>query len=266
MAETVLNHQEPKLEPGTDPKLQKSQLNRIVGIILSVIMIALTVYVLNLQFRNNKILSQSTEIALSASDSATSNYRVYVGKYKETKIELDETTRKLIAVNQQLNQVTTELENTKGMLNQTQGMLSQAQEENAKLKQELKGLDTIRSSENVQNVADLQAKIQSMKDNDSQISAQLDNLKDQMRAYQAEFSDPKEGQALITLFQSKIRVVKSHMRYLKQEAYFARVAAQKEKDRLAILNGNSGYVLRNGEVQNPNGTKKTFAIDVKIVQ
>ena len=68
------------------------------------------------------------------------------------------------------------------------------------------------------------------------------------------------------LFQNKIRLVKSHMRYLKQEAFFARVAAQKEKDRLAVLNGNSGSVLRNGQLQKPDGSKKSFAIDVKIVQ
>ena len=56
------------------------------------------------------------------------------------------------------------------------------------------------------------------------------------------------------------------MNYLKHQAYLARIAAQQEKDRLAVLNGNSGFILRNGKLQNPDGTKKTFAIDVKIVQ
>jgi hypothetical protein len=87
-----------------------------------------------------------------------------------------------------------------------------------------------------------------------------------MRAFNAEFSKPDEGRSLIVLFQNKINLVKSHMRYLKQEAFFAKVAAQKEKDRLAVLNGNSGFIVRNGKVQNPDGTKKTFAIDVKMVQ
>ena len=56
------------------------------------------------------------------------------------------------------------------------------------------------------------------------------------------------------------------MRHLTQEAFFARVATQKEKDRLAVLNGNSGYVLHNGQLQNPYAAKKSFAIDVKIMQ
>jgi len=266
VAETVLNQQESKIDLNTDNQRQNNHLKKIVGVILSIVMIALTIYVLKLQNQNNSILSKSTDLALTASDQATGNYRTYVGRYKETKIELDETTRKLEEVNRQLDQVTTELTTTKGMLSQTQGMLAQAQEENAKLKQELLGLDNMRNSQNVQNIGELEAKIETLKERDSQVSTQLVDLKNQLRAFEADFSNPAEGQSLIVLFQNKIRLVKSRMRYLKQEAFFAKVAAQKEKDRLAILNGNSGFVLRNGQVQNPNGTKKSFAIDVKIVQ
>ena len=267
MAETLLNQQESRTEPGTtDTQRQNRHLKRISGIILSLIMIALTGYVLNLQNQNTKILSRSTDLAMVASEHATTNYRTYVGKYKETKIELDETTRKLEEVNRQLDQVTAELATTKGMLTQTQGMLAQAQDENTKLKQELQGLDDLRSTENVQNIGELQDKIKALKDKDSQVSVQLADLKDQLRAFNAEFSKPEEGQSLIILFQNKIKLVKSHMRYLNQEAYYAKIAAQKEKDRLAVLNGNSGFVVRNGQAQKPDGNKKSFAIDVKIVQ
>ena len=266
MAETVLNQQESKIEPNLDNQRQNSHLKKIVGIILSLVMIALTAYVLNLQHQNYNILSKSTDLALVASDRATVNYRTYVGKYKETKIELDETTRKLEEVNRQLNQVTVELATTKGMLTQTQGMLASAQDENTRLKQELQGLDSLRNTENVQNIGELQDKIATLKDKDSQISSQLTDLKEQLRAFEGQFSDLKEGQSLIVLFQEKIKLVKSRMHYLKQQAFFAKVAAQKEKDRLAILNGNSGFVLRNGQIQSPEGAKKSFAIDVKIMQ
>ena len=226
---------------------QNSHLKRIVGVILSLVMIALTIYVLNLQNQNFNILSKSTDMALTASDHATANYRNYVGRYKAVKIELDETTRKLEVVNRQLDQVTAELAVAKATLSQPQGMLSKAQEENTKLKQELQGLDNLRNT-------------------DAQVSFQLMELKTQLRAFQAEFSNLDEGRSLVVLFKNKIKLVKSRMRYLRQEAFFARVAAQKEKDHLAVLNGNSGFVLRNGQMQNPNGTNKSFAIDVKIVQ
>jgi len=266
VAETVLNQQESKVDTNVDTQRQNNHLKKIVGIILSLVLIVLTAYVLNLQHLNNNILTKSTDLALVASDHATVNYRIFAGKYRETKIELDETTRKLEEVNRQLNQVTVELATTKGMLTQTQGMLSQAQDENTKLKQELQGLDNLRNTENVQNIGELQSRIDSLKSNDSQITSQLTDLKSQLRAFEGQFSDLKEGQSLIVLFQNKINLVKSRMRYIKQQAFFARVAAQKEKDRLAILNGNSGFVLRNGQLQSPDGTKKSFAIDVKIMQ
>jgi len=266
VAETVLNQQEPKLESKVETQRQNIYLKRIVGVVLSLVMIVLTVYVLNLQHQNYNILSQSTEMALTATDHATGNYRTYIGKYKETKIELDETTRKLEEVNRQLDQVTAELATTKNMLAQTQGLLVSAQDENVKLKQELTGLDNLRNSENVQNMGELQDKIKVLKDRDSQVSTQLADLKTQLRVFDGEFSNIPEGRSLIILFRNKINLVKSRMRNLNQEAFLTRIAAQKEKDRLAVLNGNTGFILRNGQVQNPNGTKKTFAIDVKIVQ
>jgi chromosome segregation ATPase len=258
VAKTPLNQQE--------PQRRSIYSKRILGIILSFVMIALTVHVLNLQHQNYKILVRSTDLALTAGDHATNNYRTYVGKYKETKIELDETTHKLEVVKNQLNQVTIELEMTKSMLLQTQGMLSEAQDENANLNEELQGLDRLRMTEKVKNIVELQARINSLKDRNSKISRQLADFKDQLHAFKAEFSNLDQGRSLIALFQNKIKLVKSRMRNLKQEAFLARVAAQKEKDRMAVLNGNNGFVVRNGLAQNPAGTNKSFAIDVKIVQ
>lgn len=269
MAETVLNPQEPEVASKrleTAPQSSNHNPKRAIGIVLSILMLALTAYVLKLQNLNNSTLAQSTQLALTSSHDATVNYMTYVGKYKETKIELDETTRKLVEVNRQLNEVSAELTSTKGMLNQTQGMLAEAQQENAKLKQELQGLESLRTSENVQNIDQLQTKIQGLKDRDSEVSEQLSDLKTQLRAYEGQFNNLDEGRSLIILFQTRINLVKAHMRYLKQQAFFARVAAQKEKDRLAQLNGNSGYMIRDGKLQNPDGTKKSFAINVQIVQ
>lgn len=273
MAETVLNPQESKIDPSEDAQRNSNQIKKIVGIILSLVMIALTIFVLNLEHQNSNTLAKSAELALIAGNRATINYKIYVGRYKatklkleETKIQLDETTSKLEQVDRQLDQVSAELATTKSMLSQTQGMLVSAQDENTKLKQDLQGLDDLQNSENVQNIGELQTKIKTLKDKDSQISVQLDDLKNQMRIYAAEFSNLDEGKSLIVLFQSKIRLVKMRMHHLKQEAFLARVQAQKEKDRIASLNGNSGFVLRNGQVLNPNSTKKSFAIDVNNVQ
>ena len=258
MAETVLNQQEQKLDPSADGKEQKVRLKRIVGLMLSVVMVGLTVYVLNLQNHNSRTLADSTDMVLTSSSQQAANYRSYVRQYKETKIQLEETTRKLEEVNRQLDAVTAELSLTKGMLGETKTMLGQVQAENADLKKEIAALETQK-----ENVPQLEAKVTTLKEKNVQVSSELDDLKVQMRAFEADFSNMEEGKSLITLFRNKIALVKARMRYLKQEAYFAKVAAQKERDRVEVMNGNSGYLVRGGQVK---AAGKPFAIDVKIMQ
>ena len=269
MAESVLNQEEQKLNTksqGPENKGRAYQIRRILGIILSILMIGLTAYVLKLQHENNQILAKSTDVALNAGVDQANNYRSYVKQYKDTKVQLEETTRKLEAVTKQLNDVTAELDTTKSMLVQTQAMLAQAQSENGKLKEDLQNLDGLKTNENVQNLSELEARIVALKTKNVEANTELTDLKTQMRAFQADFSTMQEGRSLITLFQNKIKLVKSRMHHLAQEAYFVKVAAQKEHDRIAALNGNNGYVIHNGEIQKPKNTNKTFSIDVKMVQ
>ena len=268
MAETVLNKEEQTVDIMKDKPSgnRRYPINRTVGIILSIIMIGLTAYVLKLQHDNTQIFVQSSDLALTAGVSQAKNYRTYVKQYQDTKIQLEETTHKLEEVTKQLNDVTAQLDTTKSMLVQTQTMLAQAQSENNRLKEDLQSLDGVRADGSVQNISELEARISALKTKNTQASSELADLKTQLRAFEADFSTMEEGRSLISLFQNKIRLVKSHMRYLTQEAYFAKIAAQKEHDRIAVLNGNNGFVIRNGAPQKPNGTNRTFSIDVKMVQ
>ena len=64
----MLLNKEPVLDPNnTDVKRKNVQLKRILGIILSLVMIALAVYVLHLQNQNSTTLFKSTDLALTAS-------------------------------------------------------------------------------------------------------------------------------------------------------------------------------------------------------
>ena len=137
MPETITNNQqESQIDPASNGKSNPNS-KRVIGIILSIVMIALTVFVLNLQHQNSNSFQRSVDMTLNSSSYQAANYRSYVQQYKDTKVQLEETTRKLEEVNHQLDQVTAELATTKGMLTQTQTMLVGAQEENNKLKQEL---------------------------------------------------------------------------------------------------------------------------------
>ncbi len=264
MAETLLNNQEQKIETITDRQKQSTALREIIGWVLAVIMIGLTAYAMVLQNQNVFILADANEKFDTSSMGQAANYRSYVGQYKDTKLQLEETTRRLDVVQQQLDQVSAELAQTKGMLSETQAQLVSAQEENARLRQEIVELDILRNTEGVKNVDELDAKIRTLKKKNVEVTTQLDSVKNELRAFQADFSNLDEGKSLVVLFQNKIKLVKSRMRYLKQEAYFARVEAQKERDRIEALNGNNGFIIRDGQPIKP-GNAKGFAIDVKIV-
>jgi len=262
VAETVLNQQEQKSAP-VDGQKQNAFLKKTVGLILSAVMIGLTVYIFSLQKQNYNVLSHTNELFAVSSSRQAANYRSYVAQYKDTKQQLEETTKKLEAVQKELDRVTAQLAATRGMLSDTQTMLSQAQTENSKLKSEIQDLDTLRSTENVNNIPELEAKINTLKEKNAEVTSELGSLKSELRTFQAEFSNREEGRPLIILFQNKIKLVKSRMRHLQQEAYLARAAAQKERDRLAALNGNSGYLVKDGQAKKP--AAKRYAIDVKIV-
>ncbi|MBF0489951.1 MAG: hypothetical protein HQL15_04960 [Candidatus Omnitrophica bacterium] len=269
MAESVLNQEEQRTDSKRnhlEGELPFYKNKRIIGLILSVLMIGLTGYVLKLQNDNAQLLNQSTDLVLNAGVSQASNYRSYVKQYKDTKIQLEETTRKLEAVTKELNDVTVELTTTKGLLAQTQVMLAQANSENTKLKEDIQSLDGLKTAEGVQNVADLESRVAALKAKNIETTKELGDLKVQLRAFQADFSTLNEGRSLISLFQNKIKLVKSRMRYLEQEAYFAKIAAQKERDRVALLNGNNGFLTHGGELQKPKGVNKSFSVDVKMVQ
>jgi chromosome segregation ATPase len=269
VAESVLNQQEQNVETKNSEIKSKRNFHivkRVAGIVLSLIMIGLAVFVYKLFSENTEVLNQSNELALTSGVGQASNYRSYVALYKDTKQQLIETTKKLEDVTQQLNQVTAELNTTKSLLIQTQTMLAQAQSENNKLKEELQSIDGLQSEDAIQNISELEARIKTLKDRNNQATNELDDLKNQLKMFQADFSTKEEGRSLISLFQNKIKLVKGRMKALEKETYFAKIAALKERDRVALLNGNNGYIIQNGELKKPFPVNKSYSIDVKMVQ
>lgn len=264
MADSASNEQDQKNATANDGRKQNNTLKTIIGGILIVIMLALTGYVLNLQNQNYAVLNQSTILSLKSQAKQAANYRVYVQQYKDTREELEQTVIKLTQVQKDLDRVSTELAEAKGMLTQTNDLLVQAQQENDKLKSDIEALEALRSAEQVNSIGELEVKISSLKKKNVEVSDQLNSVKNEMRAFEADFNNMDEGKSLLVLFQNKIKLVKSRMRYLKQETYFAKVAAQKEKDRIESLMGNNGFLVKDGNHQQ-GGSSKGFAIDVKIV-
>ena len=261
----VLNLLHKRVEQIMDQVARSEKTKNIVGVILCGVMVILTIYVLHLQNTNYHTLSGSNDMVLQSSVQQAENYRTYVQKFTETKKQLEITTTKLEQVTLALNQATAELSSTKILLTDTQNLLAEAQSENGKLKEQLQSLDAIGIHVNgAQKTEALSGVISSLKAENVKYNRQIEGLNNELKAFEVQVSNMQEGKSLLTLFRTKINEVKAKMSALNREAYYAKVAAQKERDRIATLAGNSGFLVKEGK--GFSADKKSFAIDVKIVQ
>ena len=244
---------------------RNAKIINISGIVFSAILIFLTFYVLHIWNSNFHIVSSSNNLVFQSSQQQAQNYRTYVGRYTVTKHQLDITTQKLEQVNLALDQVTHELNATKAMLSETQVLLNEAQAENAKLKEELNIIDSTGAAlPGTQKAEALSGVINSLKEENVRYGQQIDSLKNELKAFEIQLANVQEGKELLTLYRTKIKEIKANMASLNREAYNVKVSAQKERDRLETLAGNLGYLVKEGKELGVE--KKSFAIDVKIVQ
>ncbi|MBF0486077.1 MAG: hypothetical protein HQL16_06155 [Candidatus Omnitrophica bacterium] len=186
------------------------------------------------------------------------NFHYYINEYKVTKVELDETTSKLTQVSQELESANVELSNTRGELTQVQQL-------NDQLKVNIQGLEHYKSAAMAKGEA-LENMILSFKKKNKELDHNLQAVRKELSTFQPDIGDINEGRSKLELFKNHIRMVKKNMNALKHQAYEAKVAAQKERDRLEMLYGNNGYLMKDG--QNKSVTsfdQKKVEIDVKFI-
>ena len=112
--------------------------------------------------------------------------------------------------------------------------------------------------------SELEKQVALLNEKNAQFASELSSLKDQMRSFEGDIKSVDEGKAMITLFHNRVKLVKTKMTYLKREAQFARIAAQKERDRLLALKGNKGFLMKNGEAIKEDKTAQPASGDKKV--
>lgn len=250
------------METKTD---QTRKVRNTVGLLLTVVMLGLTVYVLYIQSENYRTMELTSNIALNSNDKQAENYRYYVKQYSTAQAQLDETQARLSKMTMELELVSKELDSTRNMLSQTESLLAQAQQENQVLKGDPQAMANLQKVfGNQANVAAAK-NIDTLKKQNDSYGEELAKMRGELDSYQASFADIKAGKSVIAELKEKIRSVKDRMRQLKRDAVIAREAAQKERDRQLYALGNNGYVTKDGEPQMVNKGKKTVDIDVKFV-
>lgn len=154
-----------------------------------------------------------------------------------------------------LASITKELDTTKGLLSQTETMLNQAKNDNAALQDQVLALQKAQQIGN---------QVNQLMEESSQASNELVSIHSQLRSVDGNFNNVEEGKNRLALLQQKILSIKNRIGEIKHEAFLAKKAAQEESDRIALLNGNQGYLVKDGQIFQPQAAKSQSKPNVNI--
>lgn len=188
---------------------------------------------------NYRTLEETVVTAENTAVKQSKNFRYVVNEYQVTKVALDDANQKLV-------DLTAELEQANNDLTLTRSELSSVQQVNDQLKGSISVLERykVRAAEKGEG---LEAMIAAFKKKNKKMDLELQGVRKELAVFQPDISDEGEGRAKVQVFKQHIRMVKKNIGILRQIAYEARVAAQKEHDRLEAAYGNGGYMVKDGQ-------------------
>lgn len=149
---------------------------------------------------------------------------------------LSETLDQQIALSRLYQQ---ELATTKSVLADTQALLAKAQAENVNLSALVEELN--------QKNAEFQGRMADLEQKNTDLNGQLTVIRDRLRLLEGDVRNMEEGRSVIQIYKQNLRKVKLKINEFKQEAHFAKVAAQKERDRIETMLGNNGFMVKDGK-------------------
>ena len=196
----------------TIAKIESAQrAKNITGFILALIMVALIGFALFQQALLQRSYEESTSQLLQTSTKQASLYTTVSQDLKATKVTLAQ---------------------TQAVLTQTETLLTQAREENQSLQNELQ---TVRNN------------LELLTAENARLSKETENLKERLKPFEGEIATIEEGRSSTKLVRKRLRDIKIGIHGLKKQAQLAMIAAQKERDKLLLAQGNQGYVVKDGK-------------------
>lgn len=238
----------------SDDKLKKNKFRLMLwGVAAVLSAISLLIFIFNYQTLEEVIASAERSAVKQAR-----NFRFYVNEYNVTKVALNE-------ANQKLEALTKELEQANHDLTQTRSELTAIQEVNDLLKNNIASLERYKEKAAQRGEA-LESMINALKNKNKMMDAELQTVRKQLSVFQPDINDVNEGRVKIKMYKDHIRAVKENMHVIRRQADAAREAAQKEHDRLELLYGNGGYMVKDGQNKSvPVQGQKKVEIDVNFV-
>ena len=128
--------------------------------------------------------------------------------------------------------VSNDLKETKTILAQTEAMLTQVKEQNLALQNELQAANV--------NIA-------ALRDDNTKLSKEVSDLQERLKPFEAEVGTMDEGKSFLSLVRQRLRDIKIGINSVKRKAYLAKIAAQKERDKILLAQGNQGYLVKDSK-------------------
>jgi len=196
-------------------------------------------------------MNTSNQRLLWAMGQQTVVTRYYADLYDEAKRRLElvatelHRTRVLYQESQgALRNVSEELSQTKMILAQAETMLSEAKagqgEWTAVLEQN--------ESEFLKKIAELVLKVASLQERNNHLEVEMGSLRGQLDFWEGNVKNVDEGKVLLNLYRGHMSLVKTRIRDFKKDVRNVRRLAAREKDRIKLMLGNNGYLIKDGKV------------------
>ncbi len=227
----------------------------ILNITLFIVVVGLGIVVLRQQSSIQKTIEKSNHLMLGSSKKQADLYRMSIGAYQAQELMLGELTKNY--------------NTTKALLTQTESLLTQTQEENKLVKKEV---STLKSSLAQARIAELDNSTKVLIGERNDLKMQLAGLRTEINlllqenpdlfsskasVYQdridninIQMQDLKYSTLLVNIRDHKKAIRESHKKIsaLKQQAQQAKKEALRQRDALALAQGNQGYMIKEGQV------------------
>jgi chromosome segregation ATPase len=207
----------------------------------------LAIVSLVLIYFNYQALENAIGVAEKNAQAQASNFMLVKHSLDEANQKIEELTKELVLVNAELSTARAEVASLQQLNDDLRGTVGLL--ERFKTKSEtLEGM-----------VAELNQKNQDL-------DLELQMMRKKLAEFQPDITDVDEGRAKIRRFKEKIHQVKQNIATLRRQVVKDHLAALKENDRLELLYGNQGYMVKDGEnlsVAKPQ--QKGVDINVRIV-
>lgn len=256
-----------RIESNSRRKAISRGLDVVAGIILVVSMASLLAFIL---WQGSDVYSKRVKTVDRLAEVSTQQALLtqsYANRYHAVQLQLISTTEELNATKAlyqdsqlMLEGVNRELVETRAVLAEAEKMIVALGGNSSVLKGRISSIGdlTKESLDSFKN--DLTIALAELEKKNKTLSEELTVLENKIKYYEGDVKNIDESNKLIEFYRSKLKVVKAKIKDFRSEAEKARISAQKERDRIRLLLGNNGYIMRNGETVKVDEAKYNAAM------